>query len=245
MSRIAIITGSDGGIGRALCEEFKTEGYRVIGIDKSCTRTNSDESIPIDLDEFCVSNVYHDQKIVDLLSLIQDHQLKVLINNAALQVVKPIDKLTVMDWQSTLNVNLIAPFLLSQALLPYLRDASGSIINISSIHAKLTKSEFSCYATSKAALVGLTRSMAVEIGEQVRVNAICPAAVSTPMLVAGFDGKEEQFAELSKMHPVGRIGKPQEIAQLAIFLASSRAQFINGAIMSIDGGIGGRLHDPG
>jgi NAD(P)-dependent dehydrogenase (short-subunit alcohol dehydrogenase family) len=143
-----------------------------------------------------------------------------------------------------LNVNLVAPFLLVQALLQELENANGSVINIASIHAQVTKPEFVCYATSKTALVGLTRSMAVDLGGRVRINSICPAAVSTPMLMAGFEGKDDRFKELSRMHPLGRIGTPDEIAQVALFLASPAASFITGAAINVDGGIGSRLHDP-
>jgi NAD(P)-dependent dehydrogenase (short-subunit alcohol dehydrogenase family) len=133
---------------------------------------------------------------------------------------------------------------LTQKLFSLLEKARGSVVNISSIHAKLTKPEFSCYATSKAALLGLTKSMAVELGSKVRINAICPAAVSTPMLLAGFDGQSEAYEILSSMHPVGRIAEPSEVAKLALFLASKDAQFINGSSLELDGGIGSRLHDP-
>jgi NAD(P)-dependent dehydrogenase (short-subunit alcohol dehydrogenase family) len=86
--------------------------------------------------------------------------------------------------------------------------------------------------------------MAVEIGSTVRVNAICPAAIATSMLVAGFAEHPGLRAELDAMHPIGRIGEPEEVAQAAVFLASDAAAFVNGAVLALDGGIGGRLHDP-
>jgi NAD(P)-dependent dehydrogenase (short-subunit alcohol dehydrogenase family) len=101
-----------------------------------------------------------------------------------------------------------------------------------------------CYATSKAALVGLTRALAVDLGSRVRVNAINPAAVATPMLLDGFKGKEALYAALGGMHPLGRIAEPAEIAQVALFLASRKAAFITGAAFDVDGGILSRLHDP-
>jgi NAD(P)-dependent dehydrogenase (short-subunit alcohol dehydrogenase family) len=167
-----------------------------------------------------------------------------LINNAAVQILKPSGQLTLDDWQHTLNINLLAPFLLAQALLPELEKAKGSVINIASVHAVATKPEFVCYATSKAALVGLTKSMAVDLGPRVRINAICPAAVATPMLRAGFEGRKDAFEELSRMHPLGRVASPDEIAGVALFLASSQAGFITGTSIYVDGGICSRLHDP-
>jgi NAD(P)-dependent dehydrogenase (short-subunit alcohol dehydrogenase family) len=122
--------------------------------------------------------------------------------------------------------------------------AKGSVVNIASIHAVATKPGFVCYATSKAALVGLTRSMAVDLGPRVRVNAINPAATATPMLLAGFEGKSKELDELAKKHPLERIAQPWEVAKTALFLASPDAAFITGTCLNIDGGIGGRLHDP-
>jgi NAD(P)-dependent dehydrogenase (short-subunit alcohol dehydrogenase family) len=141
-------------------------------------------------------------------------------------------------------VNLIAPFVLIRELLSCLSNANGSVVNINSIHGTLTKPGFVCYATSKAALGGLTKSTAVELGGQVRVNAINPAATATPMLVAGFEDKESALRELGRMHPIGRIAKPEEIAQAAVFLASEQASFITGACLNVDGGMAARLHDP-
>ena len=138
----------------------------------------------------------------------------------------------------------MAPFLLTQFLLPKLESVSGSVVNIASIHAQLTKPQFVCYATSKAALVGLTKSMAVDLGPRIRINAICPAAVETPMLVDGFKGKEDFFKELSQKHPLNRLAKPEEVAYTAYFLVSQQSAFMTGESLNLCGGISGRLNDP-
>ncbi|OGW40301.1 MAG: hypothetical protein A2010_08345 [Nitrospirae bacterium GWD2_57_9] len=240
----AMITGASGGIGQALCRVFQKAGYRVIGSDTVKGAEHCDVFIESDLRELCRSTSYRNVLIEQIRSAAGSHPLQVLINNAALQIVKPTESITPEDWRDTLDVNLVAPFLLAQSLLPDLERARGSVVNISSIHATLTKPGFVCYATSKTALSGLTRCMAVDLGARVRINAICPAAVATPMLLAGFQGKEKELTELSKMHPVERIAEPEEIADLALFLASQKAGFITGSSFTIDGGIGGRLHDP-
>jgi NAD(P)-dependent dehydrogenase (short-subunit alcohol dehydrogenase family) len=175
---------------------------------------------------------------------LRGRRLAALINNAAVQIVKPSAALTTDDWNRTLNVNLLAPFLLTQALLDELTASHGAVVNISSIHAMQTKPGFVAYATSKAALNGLTRSLAVDLGGRVRVNSICPAAIDTPMLREGFAGREESFDRLAQMHPAGRIGEPAEVAALAVFLASDASAFMTGADIAIDGGIGARLRDP-
>jgi NAD(P)-dependent dehydrogenase (short-subunit alcohol dehydrogenase family) len=167
-----------------------------------------------------------------------------LVNNAAVQVLGGVDSLTVADWQRTLHVNLLAPFVLTQGLLPELAAAKGSVINISSIHARLTKANFVAYATSKAALSGMTRAMAVDVGGRVRINAIEPAAIATDMLKAGFEGRPEHFAQLEDCHPQGRVGTPTEVAALAVSMASGELRFLHGACVGLDGGISGRLFDP-
>jgi NAD(P)-dependent dehydrogenase (short-subunit alcohol dehydrogenase family) len=204
----------------------------------------ADSFIKLDLNELCENAEYREAAIGGLLTAIGVNRLDVLVNNAAVQIVKPVAELDTEDWRRTLNVNLIAPFVLIRELLSCLSNANGSVVNINSIHGTLTKPGFVCYATSKAALGGLTKSTAVELGGQVRVNAINPAATATPMLVAGFEDKESALRELGRMHPIGRIAKPEEIAQAAVFLASEQASFITGACLNVDGGMAARLHDP-
>lgn len=239
----ALITGAAGGIGRALCAEFKREGYRVIATD--ITRAEDiacDLFVEADLKALCRD----EDKLAAFVQQLQvaDSGLIALVNNAALQILNTTEALSVQDWRDTLDVNLLAPFLLTQALLPQLEKGHGSVVNIGSVHAVATKPRFVCYATSKAALVGLTRALAVDLGNRVRVNAINPAAVATPMLLEGFEGKDALYRELAGMHPLGRIAEPEEVAQVAVFLASRKASFITGAAFDVDGGILSRLRDP-
>lgn len=243
----ALVTGCLGGIGRALVKAFIEAGYTVVGLDLASS-PEGDGVLPShymsgDLARLCSNETYR-QTLLDDLRQQLGGELKVLVNNAAWQVVRPIAELTVDDWERTHHVNVMAPFLLTQALLPQLEAAQGSVINIASIHGQLTKPEFVAYATSKTALVGMTRAMAVELGARVRVNAVCPAAIATPMLVAGFEGRAEAYERLADMHPVGRIGLPQEVARTCLLLADDQLGFMTGASIALDGGIGARLHDP-
>lgn len=243
----ALITGSQGGIGRALVQAFSDAGYAVIGMDLAEHAGDQapalSQYISADLYRLCTEADYRQATLASVHAACGP-QLNVLINNAAWQVVKPTHALSLDDWLRTQHVNVTAPFLLSQALLPQLEAAQGSVINIASIHGQLTKPEFVAYATSKTALVGMTRAMAVDLGGKVRVNAVCPAAIATPMLVAGFEGREEAFKELAAMHPAGRIGQPEEVARCCLMLADAQLGFLTGACMALDGGIGARLHDP-
>lgn len=243
--RTAFITGANGAIGQALCAAFHDAGYRVIASDQAETaECPVDAYIPMECSRLCRDSAYHDEIINWLRAELGDGGLHVLINNAAIQIVAPVDKLSVDDWHTSMDVNLVAPFLLIRALLPELKKAKGSVINIASIHAQLTKPYFTAYATSKAALVGMTRSLAVELGNSVRVNAICPAAISTPMLEAGFEDNLQGLDQLASYHPSGTLGTTRDIAEAALYLAQVDGLFLNGAVINLDGGIGSRLHDP-
>jgi NAD(P)-dependent dehydrogenase (short-subunit alcohol dehydrogenase family) len=241
-----IITGACGGIGRELVRTFHGEGFRVIAID---TRKSIEFPSGVNFLEYDVSSINEDQESRlaikrEINNLIEGNQLIALINNAAVQIVKEIREITYLDWKQTLDVNLLAPFFWSQMFLDALESSRGSILNISSIHARQTKKKFAVYATSKAGLSSLTRLMAIELGDRVRVNAIEPGAISTQMLEEGFRENPLDRDRLDSIQPMGRIGQPIEVAQLAVFLTSEKARFINGSSIAIDGGIGNQLHDP-
>ena len=242
----ALITGACGGIGREMVRVFYEEGYRVIATDKA----EPPEDLPYehflqpDLERTVLDEDHAGRVFDSIRGMLGRAGLKVLINNAAVQILGATDSLSREDWQATLNVNLLAPFIWSQALLPELEQAAGSIINLSSIHAKLTKRGFLAYATSKAALSGMTRAMAVDVGDRVRVNAIEPAAIATNMLKSGFKDREDLFQKLEQYHPTLRIGRPHEVARLALALCDGSLGFLHGACITLDGGIGSRLFDP-
>lgn len=239
-----IVTGAAGGIGQALCRAFEQAGDYVIGIDRVPAAAHLRHWVEADLARVCDDRSARDRALTDLRSALSGMQLRALVNNAALQVVKPFEALAEADWQETFAVNVLAPVFLVRGLLDALERSRGSVINIGSIHGRLTKPGFAAYAASKAALEGVTRSLAVELGGRVRVNCIAPAAVATPMLRAGFEANRQGLADLAGMHPAGRIAEADEVAQAALFLASERAAFVTGTVLSIDGGIGARLHDP-
>lgn|SRR5690606_25681434 len=240
-----IVSGAAGGIGRELVRSFQQARYRVFGVDlaEQPGGLACDAYLQCDLRRTVEDPAYAKETFDQLRGWLGGSPLKALVNNAATQVVSPMQSLSREDWRSTLDVNVVAPFIWAQAFLGELESAGGTVLNISSIHARLTKPGFIAYATSKAALSGLTRAMAVELGSRVRVNGIEPAAIETDMLRAGFAGKPEEFSRLSECHPTGRIGSPEEVARLALALAEGKIPFLNGTIVALDGGIGGRLHD--
>lgn len=241
-----LVTGALGGIGRALCNEFHAHGFVVIAVDRVEGNVAAHhiltENIATLVTDAALSAAFHRK-----IQLILDQEKAAmcgLINNAAVQILGGVESLTAADWHETLDTNLVAPFVLAQLFLPDLEVSRGAIVNVSSIHEKLTKPGFVAYATSKAALSGLTRAMAVDLGPRVRVNAICPAAIHTPMLEAGFADQPERFAALQKSHPSGRIGLPEEVASIARYLVSDAPEFLTGSCLGLDGAIAGRLHDP-
>ena len=242
--RTVLITGANGSIGQGLCQGFQEAGWRVIGSDyaESCA-FSIDDYISIDLDRLCKDSQYR-EKCIDHIYHDCTDGLDALINNAATQILAPMESLSFGDWQTTININLNSTFILIQALLLKLRVAKGSVVNIASIHSTLTKPNFSAYATSKSGLVGLTKSLAVELGHQVRVNAICPAAIDTSMLHAGFIDNPQGLEELKKFHPSGNIGSISDIVNAALFMTDNHNSFLNGSILNLDGGISSRLHDP-
>ncbi|MCG8572854.1 MAG: SDR family oxidoreductase [Spirochaetes bacterium] len=243
MSNI-IITGAAGGIGVAFCDVFHNAGYKVIAID----RRPIDYAHPYKFINFDISKLgTTSNEVKEFYEKIKSHiddGLTGLINNAAIQIVKDIEDVNQDDWLSTLNSNLLAPYWLIQQFLPQLRRAKGSVINIASIHANLTKAKFCLYATSKGAMVTMTRALALELAPEIRVNAIVPAATDTPMLRAGFKGDLDGLAELGRYHPLHRIADAEEVAKVGLYLVSNNSSFITGTTINVDGGIGSVLHDP-
>ena len=244
--RAVIVTGALGGIGAPMCEEFHDSGYVVIALDRADGEVRASHYLREDISQV-VGDAAAREGLVGRINGIlesEDAQLVGLINNAAVQILGNTETLSADAWHETLDTNLLAPFFLTQAFLKHLEEVGGSVVNVSSIHEKLTKADFLAYATSKAALSGMTRAMAVELGGRVRVNAISPAAIATPMLREGFKDNPEAYEQLGAAHPTQRIGKPEEVAKVARYLIEEAPLFLTGACLGLDGAISSRLHDP-
>ncbi len=244
MQKNVLITGVLGGIGSALAQGFHDAGYYVYGLDKQEDTQYKgfiNRFIRFDILEF-VKDVNYRIRFSTIFDQVIP-RLDVLINNAAVQKLDHLGNIKLEDWQESLDVNLTGPMVLSKLFLSRLEETQGCIINIGSIHQQLTKPKFVSYASSKSALIGLTKAMAVDLEGKVRVNAISPAAIETEMLKAGFDGDENALDELRKIHPVQRIGYPVDVAKMALFLASENTGFIHGANLHLDGGISAVLKD--
>jgi NAD(P)-dependent dehydrogenase (short-subunit alcohol dehydrogenase family) len=242
--RAAIVTGPERGIGQAIARELRAHGWYVVGIGLGVSADECDAYCQFDL-ALCEDwDRFQTECITPVREAFSGLLLGALVNNAAVQHLAPTRQLSLENWRASLSVNLTAPFLLSQAFADDLRVGRGAIANIGSVHAQATKPEFVAYSTSKAALHGLTRALAVDLGGEVRVCAIAPGAISTDMLEAGFKGRPGNRAELDAFHPAGQIGTPEEVAKAVAFVLREDLPFLTGSVVTLDGGILSRLHDP-
>jgi glucose 1-dehydrogenase len=245
MSRVAVITGVAGGIGRACAAAFAGGGWTVAGID----RIARPEGVPCD--HFLQLDVGSFEAGGALSAFFTGiGRVDALVNNAAIQVNRTLEATTDAEWSATLDSNLTGVFVAIRAALPYLKAAHGSIVNVSSVHAIATSPGVAAYASSKGALLALTRATALEVGGAgVRVNAVLPGAIDTPMLHAatgeridGPGGGADPLAALAARTPLGRIGRPEEIASVVVFLADGQQSgFVTGQAIVADGGVLARL----
>ena len=246
MKRWALITGAAGGIGRATTELFAAEGWETVAVDRreagsfpaGVTFRRADVAIPEDV-----------EALFAWLGT-RSNRVDALVNNAAIQICKPMVAMSVDEWDTVMNSNLRSAFLTAKHAHPLLHSAGGAIVNVSSVHAVATSRDIAAYAASKGGLVALTRAMALELAsDSIRVNAVLPGAVDTPMLHAGLardhvagGSVEERMADLGSRTVMGRVGLPGEIAQAILFLAdNNRSSFVTGQALIVDGGATARL----
>lgn len=246
MQKSALITGAASGIGRATVNLFTDAGWQVFAFDRKHADELPDGVI------FDKGDVSKPDMIKQLFERIGERAdtLEALINNAAIQIAKPLLELEVAEWDEVLESNLRSIFLTARFGFPLIQAGEGAIVNVSSVHARATSLNISAYAASKGGVVALTRAMAIEFApHKVRVNAVLPGAVDTPMLRNGLDrgqfgdeANDDRLTELAQRTVMGRIGRPTEIAEAILFLADSkRSSFITGQTLTVDGGATARL----
>ena len=241
--RTVIITGVSGGIGLGTATAFRADGWRVIGIDRRTPEKGVvDRFLQVDLADLKAT-------AVTLGQLENEVRIDAVVNNAGRPMDKRLRDVSIEDWQSTLDVNVGGAFLTMQRLLPKLQSSAGAVVNVSSVHAVVSSPNVTAYAASKGALLALTRAAAIEMAPLgVRVNAVLPGAVDTPMLRAGVvrddpdADVEAALKQLAERTPLRLIGDPADIAQGILFLADAgRSRFVTGQVLVIDGGATARL----
>ena len=248
--KVAVVTGAASGIGRAGALEFAKAGARVVVADlngagaRATAKQITDAggtALPVECD-------VADARSVEELAaktLAAFSKVDVLFNNAAIQVNKTVEDTTPEEWARQMAVNVGGIYLCSKYLLPHLRKTRGAIINMSSVNGFFVEPMCAGYCATKGAIIALTKAMAIDHGrEGIRVNCICPGYIDAGLAEAYFQAQPDPAAARAaagSLHALGRIGGPEEVARVAVFLASEDASFMTGASVVVDGGFGSGL----
>jgi NAD(P)-dependent dehydrogenase (short-subunit alcohol dehydrogenase family) len=248
--RTAVITGAGHGIGRACALAFAAEGARVMVVDIDArgagetarqiesaggmaVAIRTDVSSPAEVRALAAQTVERFSRVDTLL------------NNAAIQVNKTIEETSPEEWDRQLAVNLGGLFLCSKYFLPHLRQTRGSIVNMASVNAFFVEPMCAGYCATKGAIVAFTKALAIDCGRSgVRVNCICPGYIDAGLAEGYFQAQPDPAAARSaagQLHALGRIGAPEEVARVAVFLASEEASFLTGSAVVVDGGFSSGL----
>ncbi len=233
-NKIAVITGGTRGIGKAIANLICKAGGDVIvtgrnPVVKEFAKKTRMEYIPLDF--------LNQRSIDDFLSgIIGLKSIDILINNAGINIIEPIDQLNYDNWDKILKVNLTGPMLLTKAVSNIMkRSLSGRILNISSIFGIVSKEQRGSYSASKSGLIGLTRAMALDLAKHgILVNALCPGFTLTEMTQSILSKKE--IISLARQIPLGRFASPIDVAQTAVYLCSDLNTYITGQTLVVDGG---------
>ena len=237
--KVALVTGASSGMGAETARILSKGGARVFAAQRS---PSDYEDI---LADFAEPNA--PAKVIDDITRETD-RLDILVNNAGVMREGTVDETSLEDWQLQLQVNLTAPFLLIRHAMPLLRVARGAIVNVGSIEGLGNNPRHPAYGASKAGLHGLTRAVAVDHGlDGIRCNAVAPGWIDTSLnkdFIASLPDPKAFHTKISEIHPLGRTGKPTEVAELICWLVSDAASFVTGQVWTIDGGRMSKLSLP-
>ncbi len=239
--KVALVTGGSSGLGFAIAGKLIADGYKVIITGRDAEKL---EKANTELGENCSAenvDVSDFQALPGLVDQIVERygRIDVLVNNAGINMKKPMSEVSDEDFQKIISVNTGGVFALTREVVRYMKeqDSKGVIINISSMAAQYGLPYVIAYTASKTAIDGMTRALAVELGPQgIRVNAIAPGFIKTPMSSKALDSDPARRDKVLGRTPLGRLGEPEDVANAVSFLVSEQAKFINGVILMVDGG---------
>jgi len=244
--KTALVTGGAMGIGKAVALLLSERGADIAVVDKSAEigiktveeiKQTGSEAVFINADV----SVSDDASRAVEETIKRFGRIDIVSNNAGIQRYGTVESTPENEWDEVMNVNLKSVYLICRSAVPHLKKTKGCIVNMTSVQAFATQRNVAVYTTSKHALIGLTRSMALDFARDgIRVNCVAPGTTDTPMLkwAASLDQNPEAVYEMCRqMHPLGRIASPKEVAEVAAFLASDKASFVTGAVYSVDGGL--------
>lgn len=238
--KVSIVTGAARGIGKATATLFARERSKVVIVDvleegREVAR-NINEIIGDEVAIFVKADVSREEDVKNVVenTLKKFGKINVLVNNAGIGHFKDIMEASVAEWDMIINVNLRGAFLCCKYVIPHMiRAGGGSIVNVSSIVGVRGGERCAVYATSKAGLIGLTKALAIDLMKyNIRVNAVAPRAIETQMM---YEYKGEKLQERLRRYLFGRLGKPEEVANAILFLASDEASYITGEVLVIGG----------
>lgn len=236
--KTALVTGGASGIGEATCRVFAAAGASVLILDIDQARAEA-RAGELPGASAVICDITDEVQVRETFAGIAS--LDMLINNAGIGMVGGIEETSLEDFRRLMSVNVEGAFLTSKYALPLLVASHGSVVFISSVAGVIGIKKRFAYCTTKGAIVAMTRQLAVEYPTQIRVNCICPGTVQTPFVEAYLEKyhkheKDKVRAELDKRQPIGRLGRPEEIAHMVLYLCSAEAGFVNGSVQTIDGG---------
>jgi NAD(P)-dependent dehydrogenase (short-subunit alcohol dehydrogenase family) len=240
--KIAIITGAGTGIGRAIALTFAREGAKLALVGRRKNPLGEVAQAAGGSPLVLSGDVSQASDISRILAEVVSHfgGVNVLVNNAGILRIGTAEQISESQWDETFNVNVRGLWLFSRAVLPYLRKSGGSIINMASVLGINGARNRAAYAASKGAVVLLTKCMAIDHGrENIRVNAICPSFVETELTAEVMRTSADPDSvrrERTSAHPIGRLGEPKDIAEMAVYLASDESSWVTGAAFPVDGG---------
>jgi 3-oxoacyl-[acyl-carrier protein] reductase len=244
-NKVAVVTGASKGIGAAIAKQMAAAGASVV-VNYATSREGADrvvrEIIAAGGDAVSIqANVAHEDEVDALFRGVKEkyRRVDILVNNAGVYSFAPLESITVDLYRSIYDTNVLGLLLASKAALPLFPESGGAIVNISSVVSAIAPATASIYASSKAAVVAITKSLAKELGpRKIRVNALNPGVIRTEGLASAGITDSDLEVQLVSMAPLARVGLPDDVALPAVFLASDEARYITGETLFVSGGAG-------